>query len=109
MEQFWVALIEYSLDTVRPFLAVYGDELITETRSGDPSGQQVADLPIRLVNDALRHASAGDYDAVADDVRLMTALDDQQRAVALGNIVHLALVIGDIVNSRPATTDDPGD
>lgn len=117
MEQFWVALIEHSVNTLRPFLSVYGDEFRTGPRPHDParqeaagrqsSGHEVADVPLRLVNDALGHASSGDYDAVADVVRLMTALDDSQRAVALGNIVHMALVIGDVVNSR-STADDAG-
>ena len=66
----------------------------------------MTDLPLCLVNDALGHASAGDYDAVADVVRLMTALDEQQRAVALANIVHVALVIGDVVSSHRGTAND---
>jgi hypothetical protein len=106
MEQFWVALIEHSIDTLRPFIAVYGDEFTPGTPSGDPAGHQVTELPLHLVNDALHHASAGDYDAVADTVRLITCLDEQQRALALVNIVHLALVIGDTVSSHPGTTNN---
>jgi len=116
MDEFWVALIEHSVNTLQPFLAVYGDELRAGPRPHDParqesegrqsSGQELTDVPLGLVNDALAHAGSGDYEAVADVVRLMAALDDPQRAVAFGNVVHTALVIGDIVSSHRSSADD---
>lgn len=34
MEAFWVALIEHSINTISPFLAVYGDEFATKRGTG---------------------------------------------------------------------------
>ncbi|SMD26487.1 hypothetical protein [Kibdelosporangium aridum] len=51
------------------------------------------------MNDALGHASADEYEAVADVLRLIHALDIDQRAVALGTIIHMALTVGDIVRT----------
>lgn len=91
----------------RPFVAVYGDELPTGNPSDDCSAQPEDAVPLPGVNEALRHAGDGAFEAVADVVRLMTALDEQQRAVALGNLLQLALVIGDAVSSRTGIADDP--
>ncbi|MDQ3579733.1 MAG: hypothetical protein M3443_19490 [Actinomycetota bacterium] len=92
-------LIQHSINTISPFLAVYGDELATKRGTGRhfDSGAAATNLPLELFNDALGHASAGDHVAVADVMRLRVTLDDQQRAVALSNIVHIALVVGELV------------
>ncbi|MEO6082703.1 MAG: hypothetical protein ABIQ18_06315 [Umezawaea sp.] len=100
MDAFWVALIEHSINTLSPFLAVHGDELATQRGPSERAESTTANLPLDLVNDALAHASADDYPAVADTVHRMIMLDPEQRAVALGNLVHIALTIGEIVRGH---------
>lgn len=111
MDDFWVALIEHSVDILRPFLAVYGDELTNGPSLPGPSqaghqAEPVTDVVLGLVNDALAHASAGDRLAVAEVVRLIFALDEQQRAQALGSIINMALVVGELVRTR-GVSDGP--
>ncbi|MCK2245436.1 MULTISPECIES: hypothetical protein [unclassified Crossiella] len=100
IEAFWVALIEHTINTISTFLAVYGDEVATRRTPDAPSGPVAQNLPLDLVNAALDHATKGDYTTVADLVRQMATLDDQQHAMALGNIVHMALVVGEIVRGH---------
>lgn len=77
------ALIEYTINTARPFLAVHGDELT------GPEADRPSPDPLRwsyrwiCSTTLFGHACRSDCRAVAVVVRLMIALDDWQRAVAL--------------------------
>ncbi len=45
-ETIWVALIEHSIDTIRPFLAVYADELPISDRPRETCGPAADSLPL---------------------------------------------------------------
>lgn len=62
IDAFWVALIERSMETVRPFLAVYGDEFLANQERGDgPPESAPPDRPVDLLNEVPAHATGGDY------------------------------------------------
>ena len=103
IDAFWVALIEHSMETVRPFLAVHGDELLARQERGDDLRESAApDRPLDLLNEALAHATRGDYEAVEDVVRQMLVLGEDERTAALANIVHAALTLFDMMRSHPS-------
>lgn len=101
IDAFWVALIEHSVETVRPFLAVYGDELLAaQKHEDDPSEPASPDRPVDMLNEALAHATKGDYEAVEGVVGQMLALEEHQRNAALANVVHAALTLGQMMRSH---------
>lgn len=98
-----MALIEHSMETIRPFLAVYGDELLAhQERRDDLPESEGPDQPVDLLNEALAHATRGDYKAVEGVVRQMLALGEHERNTALANIVHAALTLFDMMRSHPS-------
>jgi hypothetical protein len=97
LDAFWVALIEHSMETVRPFLAVYGDELLADQKhEDDPQEPPSPDM----LNEARAHATKGDYDAVEGVVSQMLALEEHERNAALANIVHVALTLSQMMRSH---------
>ena len=108
LDAFWVALIEHSINTIGPFLAVYGDEFAAKPGPIERAESATVNLPLNLVNGALAQASAGDYAAVADTVHQMVMLDPEQRAVAISSLVHMALVNGEIVRGHRGGEPEAG-
>ena len=101
IDAFWVALIEHSIETVRPFLAVYGDELLAAQRhDDDPEEPALPDRPVDMLNEALAYATKGDYEAVEAVVELMLALEEHERNVTLANIVHAALTLRQMMRTH---------
>ncbi|KOV87580.1 hypothetical protein [Nocardia sp. NRRL S-836] len=101
IDAFWVALIEHSMEAVRPFLAVYGDELLAaQKHDDDPEEPASLGRPVDMLNGALAYATKGDYEAVEGVIEWMLALEEHERNTALANIVHAALTLGQMMRSH---------